>query len=184
MMSFPEEILKRASKIKLLLLDVDGILTDGRIIIDASGSEIKHFCVRDGMGIKLLQMAGIEVGLLSSRTSLPVSHRAQELGIDLIIQGEKDKLSLYEKIKQEKSLKDEEIAFMGDDWVDIPVLARVGLAISVPEAWPPVKDYAHYVTKQNGGYGAVREVCDLILAACGKWEEIFKCFAPSSPRCF
>ncbi|WP_068542963.1 KdsC family phosphatase [Thermodesulfatator autotrophicus] len=185
MISFPPEIFEKAAKIRLLLLDVDGILTDARIIVDEAGREIKHFCVRDGMGIKLLQMAGLEVGLLSSRTSKPVSHRAQELGIDMIFQGEKDKLSLYEKIKGKKALSDQNIAFMGDDWVDIPVLARVGLAITVPEAWPPVKDYAHYVTQNKGGHGAVREVCDLLLKAQGKWEEVLRCFAPSSlTRCF
>ncbi len=172
----PKEVLERAKKINLLLLDVDGILTDSKIIIDADGREIKHFCVRDGMGIKLLQMAGIEVGLLSSRDSLPVTHRARELGIDLIIQGELDKKALYQKIVKQKGLKDEEIAYMGDDWVDIPVLKRVGLAITVPDAWPPVKKFVHYVTHNLGGHGAVREVCDIILKAKGKWEELLKCF--------
>ncbi len=176
MESFPKEVLERAKKIRLLLLDVDGILTDARIIVDASGQEIKHFCVVDGMGIKLLQKAGIEVGLLSSRRSPPVSHRAKELGIDLIVQGELDKKALYEEILREKGLTDEEVAYMGDDWVDLPVLKRVGLALSVPGAWPPVKDYVHYVTQRPGGHGAVREVCDLLLKAQGKWEEILACF--------
>ena len=184
MPSFPEEVLARAAKVKLLLLDVDGVLTDARIIIDAEGREIKHFCVRDGMGIKLLQLAGLEVGILSSRKSPPVSYRARELGIELIVQGELDKYSLYEKILEEKGLRHEEVAYMGDDWIDLPVLTRVGLAVSVPEAWPPVKDYVHYVTRHSGGHGAVREVCDLLLVAHQKWEEMLKCFAPSAPRCF
>ncbi len=173
---FPKEVLERAKQVKLLLLDVDGILTDARIIVDANGREIKHFCVRDGMGIKLLQMAGLEVGLLSSRTSPPVAHRARELGIELIIQGELNKKALYQNILEQKGLKDQDIAYMGDDWIDIPVLKKVGLAITVPEAWPPVKEFVHYVTKHSGGHGAVREVCDLILKAQGKWEEMFRCF--------
>jgi len=184
MVSFPEEVKAQAAKVKLLLLDVDGILTDARIIVDASGQEIKHFCVRDGMGIKLLQMAGLEVGILSSRLSPPVSYRAKELGIELIIQGELDKLRLYEKIREEKGLSDQEIAYMGDDWIDLPVLERVGLAITVPEAWPPVKDYVHYVTEHRGGHGAVREVCDLLLIAHNKWEDMLRCFVSSPRRCF
>ncbi len=173
---FPEEVLKRAKKIKLLLLDVDGILTDSKIIVDAKGREIKHFCVRDGMGIKLLQMAGVEVGLLSSRNSLPVTHRARELGIDLIIQGELDKKVLYQRLLRQKGFSDQDTAYMGDDWVDIPVLKRVGLAITVPDAWPPVKQFVHYITHHLGGHGAVREVCDIILKAKGKWEALLKCF--------
>ncbi len=184
MVSFPEEVLKRAAKVRLLLLDVDGVLTDARIILDAEGREIKHFCVRDGLGIKLLQRVGIEVGILSSRNSLPVTHRARELGIELLIQGELNKLDLYEKIKHAKGLRDEEIAYVGDDWVDIPVLARVGLAVTVPECWAPVRNYAHYVTHHSGGHGAVREVCDLILKATGKWEEMLRCFEPSGRFCF
>ena len=177
---FPEEVLKRASRIKLLLLDVDGILTDARIIVDAEGREIKHFCVRDGLGIKLLQRAGIEVGILSSRMSPPVTHRAKELGINLIVQGELNKFHLYQEIRANLGLKDEEVAYMGDDWIDLPVLTRVGLAITVPEAWPPVKKHVHYVTRHSGGHGAVREACDLILKATGKWEEMLKCFEAQS----
>ncbi|WP_255592318.1 HAD family hydrolase [Thermosulfurimonas sp. F29] len=161
---------------RLLLLDVDGILTEGYIVVDAEGREIKSFFVQDGMGIKLLQKAGIEVGLLSSRSSPPVTFRAKELGIDIVIQGELEKYRLYQELLSEKALRDEEVAYMGDDWVDIPVLKRVGLAVTVPEAWPPVKDYAHYVTRRPGGRGAVREVCDLILKAQGKWEALWQEF--------
>jgi len=176
MLSYPKEVLERAKKINLLLLDVDGVLTDARIIVDANGREIKHFCVLDGMGIKLVQKAGIEVGILSSRLSSPVSHRARELGIEIIVQGELDKGRLYQSLLREKGLRDEEVAYMGDDWIDLPVLRRVGLAITVPQAWPPVKDYVHYVTQHQGGHGAVREVCDLLLRAQGKWEDALRCF--------
>jgi len=175
-MEFPEAVLKRAQKVRLLLLDVDGILTEGYIVVDAEGREIKSFFVQDGMGIKLLQRAGIEVGLLSSRSSPPVTFRAKELGIDIVIQGELEKYRLYRELLSEKALRDEEVAYMGDDWVDIPVLKRVGLAVTVPQAWPPVKDYAHYVTRRPGGRGAVREVCDLILKAQGKWEALWQEF--------
>jgi 3-deoxy-D-manno-octulosonate 8-phosphate phosphatase (KDO 8-P phosphatase) len=169
-MEYPEEILKKASKIKFLLLDVDGVLTDGKIIIDSQNNEIKHFNVLDGMGIKLLQKIGVEIGIISSRFSLAIEHRAKELGIEVLIQGELKKLEAYEKLLKEKNLKDEEVAYIGDDWVDIPILKRVGLAIGVPNAWYPVNEYVDYVTKYPGGNGAVREVCDLILKAKGKWE--------------
>ena len=171
-MEFPPEVLKKAEKVKILLLDVDGILTDGRIIITSSGEEIKHFNVIDGMGIKLLQKAGVEVGIISSRFSMVTEHRAKELGITLLYQGKLEKLAVYEKILKEKGLKDEEVAYMGDDWIDLPILKRAGLAISVPNAWFPVNDYVDYITKHPGGYGAVREVCDLILKAKGIWEEL------------
>ncbi len=171
-MEYPENVLKKAEKIKFLLLDVDGVLTDGKIIIDENGREIKNFYVLDGMGIKLLQKIGVEVGIISGRFSLVVEYRAKELGIEVLIQGELKKLSAYEKILKDKKLKDEEIAYVGDDWVDLPILKRAGLAIGVPNAWYPVNEYVDYITKNPGGKGAVREVCDLILKAKGKWEEL------------
>ncbi len=175
-MEYPESVLKKASKIKFLLLDVDGVLTDGRIIIDSQGNEIKHFNVLDGMGIKLLQKIGVEVGILSSRFSLVVKHRSKELGINVLIQGELEKLNSYEKLLKEKNLKDEDVAYIGDDWVDLPILKRVGLAIGVPNAWYPINKYVDYVTKHPGGLGAVREVCDLILKAKGKWGNLLKSY--------
>jgi 3-deoxy-D-manno-octulosonate 8-phosphate phosphatase (KDO 8-P phosphatase) len=126
------------------------------------------------MGIKLLQKAGVEVGILSGRFSPVMKHRSKELGIDLLYQGELAKLPAFEKILKEKELKVEEVAYMGDDWLDIPILKRVGLAIGVPNAWPPVNNYVHYITKKEGGKGAVREVCDLILMAKGLWEKFLK----------
>ncbi|MGC9016558.1 MAG: KdsC family phosphatase [Caldimicrobium sp.] len=174
MFNFPGDVLKRAEKIKLLLLDVDGVLTDGGIIITGDGEEIKIFSVLDGMGIKLLQKAGVEVGILSGRFSPVMKHRSKELGIDLLYQGELAKLPAFEKILKEKELKVEEVAYMGDDWLDIPILKRVGLAIGVPNAWPPVNNYVHYITQREGGKGAVREVCDLILMAKGLWEKFLK----------
>ncbi len=174
MFNFPPEVLKRAEKIKLLLLDVDGVLTDGGIIITGEGEEIKIFSVLDGMGIKLLQKAGVEVGILSGRFSPVMKHRSKELGIDLLCQGELAKLPAFERILKERALKEEEVAYVGDDWLDIPILKRVGLAIGVPNAWPPVNDFVHYVTKKEGGKGAVREVCDLLLTAKGLWEKFLQ----------
>ncbi len=170
---FSPEVLTRAKEVEILLLDVDGILTDGGIILTSSNEEIKVFSVLDGMGIKLLQKIGVEVGIVSSRNSKVVEHRGKELGIEIIIQGELNKLSAVENILLKKGLTFKNLAYMGDDWVDIPLLKRAGLAVSVPNAWHPVKDYAHYITKREGGKGAVREVCELILRAKGKWEELF-----------
>lgn len=174
MWEIPPEVLERASHIKLLLLDVDGVLTDGGIIINGEGDEIKVFSVLDGMGIKLLQRAGVEVGILSGRFSPVVKHRAKELGIELVYQGELAKLPAYEKILKKKGLKDHEVAYAGDDWLDIPILRRVGLALGVPNGWPPVNQYVHYVTKREGGKGAVREICELILKGKNLWENFLE----------
>ena len=171
MNNLPQPLLERAKKIKLLLLDVDGVLTGGEIILTSSGEELKIFSVLDGMGIKLLQKAGVEVAILSSRKSKVVELRAKELGIEKVVQGELEKFKAFQLILKEKSLSPEEVAYVGDDWVDIPVLKRVGLAIAVANAWDPVKEYVHYVTKTPGGKGAVREVADLILKAKGLWEK-------------
>lgn len=172
MLEFPPEVLERAKPIRLLLLDVDGVLTDGGIILTGEGEEIKIFSVVDGMGIKLLQRAGVEVGILSGRFSPVVKHRALELDIELVYQGELAKVPAFEKILLERNLRPEEVAYAGDDLLDIPILRRVGLAIGVPNAMPPVNDYVHYVTKREGGKGAVREICELILRGKGLWQSI------------
>lgn len=158
--------------IKLLLLDVDGVMTDGRIVYDANGIETKFFNVKDGHGIKMLQRAGIEVGIISGRESMVVTNRAAELGISLVYQKALDKLTPYLEILAIRGLKDEEIAFMGDDIIDIPVMRRVGFAAAPQDALAYVLDHADYVAANRGGWGAVREVCDLILKGTGRWEEI------------
>ena len=167
-----EELYAKASKIKLLLLDVDGVLTNGEIIITSSGEEVKIFSVIDGMGIKLLQKAGVEVGIISSRYSKVTALRAKELGMSLVFQGKIEKLKVFEEILERKNLFPEEVAYMGDDLVDLPILRRVGLAIGVPNGCYPVNEYVHYVTSAPGGRGAVREVCELIIKAKGLWESI------------
>jgi len=156
-----------AKKIKLLLLDVDGVLTDGRIILDNGGNEIKAFHVRDGHGIKLAQRAGIIVGIITGRSSEVVSVRARELGIEEVHQGALDKIIVYNDIIAKYGCTDEEVAFIGDDIVDVPIFKRVGLAVAVADADPEVKPYVDMTTKAEGGRGAVREVINMILGAQG-----------------
>jgi 3-deoxy-D-manno-octulosonate 8-phosphate phosphatase (KDO 8-P phosphatase) len=156
---------KKAKKIKLLLLDVDGVLTDGKIILDDRGVETKQFHVRDGQGIALLMRAGIEVGFITSRTSKVVSYRAKELGLRIVRQGVQDKLSAYARIKAKARLSDEQIAYVGDDIVDLPVLRQVGLAVAVRDGWPGLAACVDFVTRAGGGNGAVRELAELLLEA-------------------
>jgi 3-deoxy-D-manno-octulosonate 8-phosphate phosphatase (KDO 8-P phosphatase) len=163
---------ERARPIRLLLLDVDGVLTDGRIVFDATGGEIKFFDVKDGQGIQFLHSSGIEVGILSSRESLPVEKRARDLSISLVRQKVKDKAAELLVIQGEKNLRGEEIAYVGDDWVDLPVFSKVGLAVAVADSVPELKKKAHYVTRAPGGRGAVREVCEAILKAQGRWKRV------------
>jgi 3-deoxy-D-manno-octulosonate 8-phosphate phosphatase (KDO 8-P phosphatase) len=163
---------KKISKIKLLLLDVDGVLTDGRIYVDNNGVETKAFDVQDGHGLKLLQRAGIKVGLITGRQSEVVNCRAKELGIDLVYQGIKDKLVIYLRICDDLGLEDDEIAFMGDDLVDLPILRRVGLSATVPGGSDDVKPFVQYVSVRKGGRGAVRELCELILKEGGHWKQV------------
>jgi 3-deoxy-D-manno-octulosonate 8-phosphate phosphatase (KDO 8-P phosphatase) len=163
---------ERLAKIRLLLLDVDGVMTDGRIIYDDRGGETKAFDVKDGHGMKMLQRAGIRIGIITGRQSAVVDRRAAELGIDLVYQGAKDKLLPFREILQKTGLSPEEVAYVGDDVVDLPVLRRVGFAVTVADALDEVKPRVHYVTRHPGGRGAVREVCDLILKETGRWDAI------------
>jgi 3-deoxy-D-manno-octulosonate 8-phosphate phosphatase (KDO 8-P phosphatase) len=163
---------QQLSAIKLLLLDVDGVMTDGRIIYDNLGNEFKAFDVKDGHGLKLLQRAGITVGIITGRSSDVVSRRAAELGIELVRQGAKRKLKPYLEILQQQNLHDDQVAYVGDDVVDLPILCRVGFSATVADAVPEVVQRVDYVTARPGGRGAVREVCDLLLKACGKWDEV------------
>jgi len=163
---------EKLKQIRLLLLDVDGVMTDGRIIYDANGLEIKSFNVKDGHGIKMLQRHGIEVGIITGRTSVVVDFRARELGITLLYQGSLKKLESYEDVKRKTGLEDNQIAYMGDDIIDVPVMRRVGFSAAPPDALPEVLAVADFVSASDGGKGAVREVCDLILKGRGVWNEI------------
>ncbi len=168
------EFVERARRVRLLILDVDGVMTDGGITIDADGIETKTFDVRDGHGIKLLQRAGIEVAIISGRRSRVVEHRAAELGISLVYQGALDKRVALEAIMAFRGITPEEVAYLGDDVVDLPVLRRVGLAMAVADGVQELAPYMHYTTRTAGGRGAVREVAELILKAQGRWDDALR----------
>ncbi|MFK5926524.1 MAG: HAD-IIIA family hydrolase [Desulfuromusa sp.] len=163
---------KQLAKIKLLLLDVDGVLTDGRIIYDNHGNELKAFDVKDGHGLKMLQRAGIKIGIITGRSSAVVSRRATELGIEILYQGALQKLDPYLEILSAQGLADNQVAYVGDDVVDLPILRRVGFSATVADAVPEVLPLVDYVTARPGGCGAVREICDLLLRASGRWDEL------------
>jgi 3-deoxy-D-manno-octulosonate 8-phosphate phosphatase (KDO 8-P phosphatase) len=158
----------KAKKIKLLLLDVDGVLTDGRIVLDNQGNELKAFHVRDGHGIKMAQKAGITVGLITGRKSEVVNIRARELGIKEVYQGRHEKIAVYDLILKKYGFRDADVAYMGDDIVDVDILKRSGLAVTVADADPSVMPHVDMVTKTAGGRGAVREFINLILKHQGK----------------
>ncbi len=169
-----KDLAERIGKIKLLICDVDGVLTDGGITLDANGVETKRFDVKDGHGLKLLQRVGIQVALLTGRTSQVVSYRAKELHITEVIQGAKNKKKAYHVLKERTGCQDEHIAYVGDDVVDIPVLRKVGVAIAVGDAVDEVKAIAHYVTSRTGGHGAIREIVQLILKTQNLWERVLE----------
>ena len=158
-----QNIRAKAKKIKLLLLDVDGVMTDGAIILDCNGNEQKAFHVRDGHGIKLAQKAGIMIGLITGRSSEVVKRRANELGIKEVHQGIHDKIVVYEELLTKFGFRDDDVAFMGDDSVDLAILKRAGLAVTVSDADPSVTPHVDLITKAAGGRGAVRELINLIL---------------------
>ena len=172
----PEKLRVKAAQVRFLVLDVDGVLTDGRIIMDHEGREIKAFDVRDGLGIRLLGKAGIAVAMLTGRSSPVVQKRADDLGITWVRQGISDKVAAYEEIAHAIGIRDEETCFVGDDLIDIPLLKRVGVPIVVADGVQEAKRFALHVTVAPGGRGAVREVCDLLLQAQGRWEEIMRSY--------
>ncbi len=161
------DILEKAAKIKLAIFDVDGVLTDGKLFFDEHGNEYKPFHSRDGLGICLLRETGVEVAVISGRASNSVAQRMASLGIERVFQGQRHKLIAYESLRAELNLEPEQIAHVGDDLLDLPLMRRVGLSIAVADAHPSILPFAHWVTLKTGGNGAVREVCDLILEAQG-----------------
>jgi 3-deoxy-D-manno-octulosonate 8-phosphate phosphatase (KDO 8-P phosphatase) len=163
---------QRAERVKLVLFDVDGVLTDGKLLLHPDGTESKQFDIKDGTGIVLAQRAGLKVGFLSARVSPPTQHRAAQLGVKLVHQGVSSKIETYEHIVDELRLEDAEIAYMGDDIVDLPVLSRVGLAAAPADAALDVRARVHWVSKANGGCGAARELIELILRAQSAWESV------------
>jgi len=163
-----KNLLSKSRKIKLLLLDVDGVLTDGRIFLDNQGNELKAFHVRDGHGIKLAQRAGLIIGIITGRKSEVVSIRARELGIQEVHQGSIEKIAVYESLIKKYGVQDDEVAYVGDDVVDLDIFKRAGFAVAVADADPAVKPYVDLITKAEGGRGAVREFINLILKNRGK----------------
>lgn len=170
-------VLPRAREIKLLLLDVDGVLTDGTIIYTHGGGESKGFNTQDGLGLRILQDAGVEVGLITARTSEAVNRRAADLKLKYVYQGTGSKLEVYESILQQSGLRPLQTAYMGDDWLDLPLLSRVGLALSPANGVAEIRQQVHYVTSRKGGQGAVREACDLILEAQGRLTTLLHTYA-------
>ena len=169
----PEELSIRAANIKLVIFDVDGVLTDGSLFFGDDGQEYKAFNSRDGHGMKMLRDSGVEMALITGRTSDVVIHRANNLKISHVYQGYLEKLPAFEKIRDELKLQPEEIAFVGDDVIDLPIMLRVGLGITVQDGHELVKAHAHWVTDNSGGRGAAREVCELIMDAQGNLEPTF-----------
>ena len=167
-----QEIIEKVKKLKLLILDVDGVLTDGRLFFDNNGEEYKCFHARDGHGIKLLRQTGVEVAVISGRKSNSVALRMKSLGVEHVYQGHEDKIAALAEIMQKTSLKPEQVAHIGDDLLDLPVMTRVGLSIAVNDANDAVKGYADWCTNTVGGQGAVREVCDFIMQTQGTFDNI------------
>ena len=165
-------LVDRAARIRMLVLDVDGVLTDGRLYFDNQGNEMKAFCTRDGLGMRALQSQGVILALITGRQSDIVTHRAAQLGVEHVYQGRNDKLNAFNELLSDTGMDEEQICYAGDDWIDIPVLDRVGLAVTVADADPVVKNRVHWVTSRDGGNGAVREICDLILAARGLDQQV------------
>ena len=171
-----QEIIEKAKKLKLLILDVDGVLTDGKLFFDDNGKEYKSFHARDGHGIKLLQQTGVEVAVISGRKSLSVTLRMRSLGVKHVYQGHENKRAAFAEILQNVGVTPEQVAHVGDDLLDLPIMTRVGLAIAVQDANFAVKERAHWCTKTCGGQGAVREVCDFIMQAQGSFDSILKSY--------
>ncbi len=164
----------KAKKVKLLVLDVDGILSDGKIIVSDQGHEIKHFNVYDGFGIVLFQRQGFKVAIISARESEAVKARAKDLKISRVYLNARNKLKVYQRLVKSLKLSDEEVCFMGDDLPDLSVFQTVGLAVTVPNAREEIRTIAHHVTKTAGGQGAVREVVEMILKHKGMWDSVVK----------
>jgi 3-deoxy-D-manno-octulosonate 8-phosphate phosphatase (KDO 8-P phosphatase) len=171
-MKEPEDIIERARKVKLLVLDCDGVLTDGRILLLADGYEAKYFDVRDGHAMVMADRAGIHTAIISGRESAAVRARALELKVAHLYEKAWSKKEPYEEVLAYEGVTDEEVCYVGDDVVDIPLMRRAGLAVAVADAVDEAKEYAHYITAKGGGRGAVREVIELILKSQGKWDEL------------
>ena len=171
MFELKDDLKNNAKKVKLLLLDVDGVLTDGRIVYDSRGADMKFFDVHDGIGVYLLKKAGIPTILITAKGSRAIRPRARDMGVDAVFEDVSPKSSILGKMLKKYGLSAEEVCFIGDDLVDLCLMKRVGFAVAVFNACPEIKRQAVYVTLRQGGRGAVREVAELILKAQGRWQE-------------
>ena len=167
----PLEHVQRAARVKVMIFDVDGVLTDGSLTYDANGEITKTFFVLDGLGIQLLNRTGVRTAIISARRSPIVDRRASDLGITHVFQGQHDKRLAFAELLEQTGVTAEECGYIGDDVIDLPLLTRVGFAVTVPSGHPEVQHRAHYVTKNAGGRGAVREVCDMVMRAQGSYEQ-------------
>jgi 3-deoxy-D-manno-octulosonate 8-phosphate phosphatase (KDO 8-P phosphatase) len=165
-----EDAISRARRIKLVAFDIDGVMTDGTLFLGDDGQEYKGFNSIDGHGLKMLKASGVELAIITGRSSRVVENRALNLGIDIVHQGAHDKLAVYEALCRKLALRCDETAYMGDDVVDLPVMRRAGLAITVPAAPELVKAHSHYITDREAGHGAVREACEFLMRAQGTLE--------------
>jgi 3-deoxy-D-manno-octulosonate 8-phosphate phosphatase (KDO 8-P phosphatase) len=168
---------EKAAKIKLVFLDVDGVMTDGRITVDAHGKETKSFCVKDGLGLRMLMSGGVDVVIVTGRSSQVVEHRANDLGIEEVHQGVTDKNLLCRQIIKDRGLTKQEICCIGDDLADLPMFSEAGLCIAVADAVKEVREAADFITRSKGGFGAVREACEWLLKCQGKWHAAMAPFA-------
>ncbi|MFM9834600.1 MAG: KdsC family phosphatase [Methylophilaceae bacterium] len=169
-MTIDEAVLGRAKQIKVVIFDVDGIMTDGGLTIGDDGQEYKTFNSQDGLGMKLLRQSGVQMAIITGRSSKVVTQRAESTGVVHFYQGVDDKLVAFNDLVKKMNIQPEQAAFMGDDIVDVPPMLRCGLAITVPNSPDSVKQRAHYVTQKQAGHGAVREVCEMIMQAQGTLE--------------
>lgn len=168
----PVRVMEQARQIKLLILDVDGVLTDGKLFFDYQGNEFKAFHAHDGHGIKMLQQTGVEIAVISGRESVIVTKRMEELDVKLVYQNQRDKRAAFAELLQKLDLNPEQVAYVGDDVVDLPIMTQVGLAIAVANALEAVKACVDWTTTLSGGNGAVREVCDVIMQAQDFFEPL------------
>jgi len=166
-----KDILERAAQVKLVIFDVDGVLTDGSLFLGDDGLEYKAFNSRDGHGMKMLQESGVTIAIITGRTSKVVEYRMQSLGIQHVYQGQLDKRQAFAELLEKLNLSAEHVAYVGDDVVDLPVMSKVGLAIGVQDAHPMVRKHAHWLTPSNGGRGAGRDVCEMLMEAHGVLDE-------------
>jgi 3-deoxy-D-manno-octulosonate 8-phosphate phosphatase (KDO 8-P phosphatase) len=173
-MAVPREVVERAARISVLLLDVDGVLTDGRIVYADYGDELKCFDVQDGAGMVFWHRVGLKSAIITARRSRLLARRAKEMHIDLLQQGALVKLPAYEHMLKKLRVQPEQVCAVADDLMELPILRRVGLAVAVPNGVPEVKAIAHYVTQRPGGRGAVREVIELLLKAKGLWDQVLQ----------